>query len=78
MGSSGQEVGCTSPDIPIPKRHHQLGQSTDPDRIAISSCETEICNLDSASIIHQQIASLQVSMKNPVLMTMIYGREKLK
>ena len=55
-----------------------VGLNPNANRISISSRQTEIGYFDGSPIIHQQIAGLQIPVKDPILMTMFYGGQELK
>lgn len=65
-------------DEPIPQGDDELGQTTNTDWVTIPSGQTEIGDLDRSAIVHEQIARLEISVQNPSLMTIGYGREKLE
>lgn len=63
---------------PIPKGDDELCHPSDADWIPISSRKTKVSDLDRTTIIHEEVARLQVAVQDPVGMTMENGGQKLE
>jgi hypothetical protein len=64
--------------VPIPKGDNELCHPSDADWIPISSRKTKVSDLDRTTIIHEEVACLQVAVQNPVGMTMGNSGQKLE
>ena len=65
-------------DIPVPERDDELGQPPYTDGVTIASGESKIRHLDLTTVIHQEVGRLEVSVQDPVFVTMGNGGEQLK
>ena len=62
-------------DVPIPECDDELSQSPYADGIAIASGESKICHLYLTTIVHQKVGRLEISVQDPVFVTMGNCRE---
>lgn len=60
-----------TPDAPIPQRDDELRHV--PQRIAKLPGEPKVGDLDHAAVVHEQVTRLEITMKDPVGMTMSRG-----
>lgn len=62
--------------VPVPKSYYQLGHVAK--RISVRPGEAKVGHLNLATIVHEKVASLEISVNDPVVVTKSNSGEKLK
>lgn len=57
-----REKEISGKNAPIPEGDNELCHSSDADWISISSCETKVSDLDCSTIVHEEVACLQIAV----------------
>ena len=57
-------------DIPIPERDDKLGQSPYTNRVTVASGESKVRYFNLTTIVHQKVGRLEISVQDPVFVTM--------
>ena len=53
-------------NLPVPECDDELCKATNTDGVTVPTRQAKICDLDYAAIVHEQIARLEITMKNPI------------